>query len=71
MASAFFMENSKKKMKDKIKAIETNLRILLKRFEGLQIDKPDYGINAKLRKVELKVDEINDLLTEIEAMEEL
>ncbi len=58
-------------MKDRITAIKVNLRILLERIDKMKIDKPDYEINAKLQKVELKVDELSDLIAEIEAIVEL
>ena len=64
----FIITVQKKKMKDKITAIKVNLRLLLKRVEELKIDKPDYDVNAKLQKAELKVDELSDLITEIDCI---
>ncbi len=58
-------------MKDRLTAIKVNMRMLLIRVEELKIDEPDYEINAKLQKVELKVDELGELVKEIEAIEEL
>ena len=55
-------------MKERISAIKVNLRLLLKRVEELKIEKPDYEVNAKLGKIELKINEINDLLTEIDTI---
>lgn len=58
-------------MKERLAALRLNLRMLLQRVEELQIEQPDYEVNAKLGKIELKIDEINDLLNWIEAEEEL
>ena len=55
-------------MREKLKAIEVNLRTLLNSVEALEISQPDYAIMAKLNQVELKVDEINDLLREVEGL---
>ena len=55
-------------MNDKITALKVNLRTLLKRAEELIIDKPDYEVNAKLQKAELKIDELSDLLGEIDSI---
>ena len=57
-------------MREKLKAIEVNLRTLLNSVEALEISQPDYAIMAKLNQVELKVDEINDLLREVEGLVE-
>lgn len=55
-------------MKERITAIKLNLRILLKRFEELEIPVPDYEISAKVQKIMLKIDELGDLVTELEAI---
>lgn len=58
-------------MKEKLAAIKVNLRLLLKRIEELKPEQVSYELIAKLQKIELKVDELADLITEIEANEEL
>jgi len=67
----FYLNKKECKVKDKLIAIKLNLRLLLNRIEKLKIDKPDYEVNGKLQKAELKVDEINDIIEEIKALEEL
>ena len=57
-------------MKEKLKAIEVNLRILLQKVEQLKLNVPDYQITFNLQKVQLKIDELNDLITELEADQE-
>jgi restriction endonuclease S subunit len=57
-------------MKEKLAAIQLNLRLLLKRLEELEIPVPDYEVNAKLQKIMLKIDELSDLVTEMEADQE-
>ncbi|MCZ7616733.1 MAG: hypothetical protein M5T52_24990 [Ignavibacteriaceae bacterium] len=57
-------------MKDKIIAIEVNLRRLLERNEKLRNIPLSYEVLAKMQKVKLKIDELNDLISEIEADQE-
>jgi hypothetical protein len=57
-------------MKERIKAIEVNLRFLLNRVEELKLNVPDYQVNALLQKLQLKIDEVSDLLSELEEMGE-
>ena len=58
-------------MKDRLTAIKVNLRLLLKRIEELKMDKADYKVILNIQKAELKIDELNDLIEEIKAIEEL
>ena len=58
-------------MKDKLTAIRVNLISLLRRIEELDIARLDYNIIALIQKIELKIDELNDLIMQIEAREEL
>ena len=51
---------------DTISALKVNLRLLLQRVEKLKLEKPSYELNEKLRKIQLKVDEICDLISELE-----
>ena len=55
-------------MREKIKAIEVNLRFLLMRIERIKIVKPDYEVNAELSKAELKIDELNDVISKLESI---
>lgn len=55
-------------MNERLKAIEVNLRILLGRVEGWRIDGLTYEVIAKLQDIELKIDQLNDLLTELDAI---
>ena len=72
IASAFFMtKNLGKTMKERIIAIEVNLRRLLERMEKLRDIPLSYEVLAKIQKIKLKVDELSDLIIEIEAGEEL
>ncbi|MBL1121405.1 MAG: hypothetical protein D8M26_00785 [Ignavibacteriae bacterium] len=57
-------------MKDRIIAIEVNLRRLLQRIEKLRNIPLSYEVLNKIQKVKLKIDELNDLITEIEADQE-
>lgn len=57
-------------MKDRIIAIEVNLRRLLQRIEKLRNITLSYEVLNKIQKVKLKIDELNDLITEIEADQE-
>lgn len=57
-------------MKDKIIAIEVNLRKLAERIEKLRNIPLTYEVLNKIQKVKLKIDELNDLITEIEADQE-
>jgi hypothetical protein len=53
-------------MKERIIAIEVNLRKLLQRIEKLRNIPLSYEVLAKIQKVKLKIDELSDLITEIE-----
>lgn len=55
-------------MKDKIIATEVNLRRLLDRIEKLRDIPLTYEVLSKIQKVKLKIDELNDLISEIEAI---
>jgi hypothetical protein len=55
-------------MKDKIIATEVNLRRLLERLEKLRDIPLSYEVLTKIQKVKLKIDELNDLIIEIEAI---
>ncbi|MGD8305923.1 MAG: hypothetical protein PVF17_04650 [Ignavibacteria bacterium] len=55
-------------MKEKLKALEVNLRTLLKKVETLEITQPDYAIMAKLGQIELKIDELFDLIRDVEGL---
>lgn len=55
-------------MKERIIAIEVNLRTLLQRIEKLKDIPLSYEVLAKIQKVKLKIDELSDLITEIEAI---
>lgn len=57
-------------MKDKIIAIEVNLRRLLQRIEKLRNIPLTYEVLSKIQKVKIKIDEMNDLLNELEADQE-
>lgn len=57
-------------MKDKIIATEIKLRRLLQRTEKLRDMPLSYEVLAKYQKVKLKIEELSDLITEIEAEEE-
>ena len=56
---------------DTISALEVNLRMLLQRIEKLRNIPLTYEVLTKIQKVKLKIDELSDLITEIEAEEEL
>lgn len=58
-------------MKDRIIAIEVNLRRLLQRIEKLREIPLSYEVLNKIQKMKLKIDELSDLLSELEAEEEL
>ncbi len=53
---------------DTITALKVNLRNLLRRVDELKINQPNYELNEKLRLMQLKVDKLADLVTEIEAL---
>lgn len=55
-------------MKDKIIATEVNLRRLLDRIENLRNIPLSYEVLAKIQKIKLKIDELKDLITEIDAI---
>ena len=55
-------------MKERITAIEVNLRNLLQRIERLRNIKLSYEVLAKTQKVKLKIDEMGDLISEMERM---
>ena len=55
-------------MKEKLKAIEVNMRFLLMRVERIKIVNPDYEVNAELQKAELKIDELNDVISKLESI---
>lgn len=57
-------------MKDRIIAIEVNLRRLLQRIEKLRNIPLSYEVLTKIQKVKHKIDELSDLITEIEADQE-
>lgn len=59
------------KMKDRIIATEVNLRRLLERIEKLRNIPLTYEVLSKIQKVKLKIDELRDLISEIEAKEEI
>lgn len=58
------------KMKERIIAIEVNLRKLLNRIEMLREIPLSYEVLAKYQKMKLKIGELSDLITEIEADQE-
>ncbi len=58
-------------MRDRIIAIEVNLRKLLQRVEKLREIPLSYEVLNKIQKMKLKIDELSDLLSELEAEEEL
>lgn len=58
-------------MKDKIIATEIKLRKLLQRIEKLRDIPLTYEVLTKYQKIKLKIDELSDLISEIEAEEEL
>lgn len=58
-------------MKDRIIATEVNLRRLLERIEKLRNIPLTYEVLSKIQKVKLKIDELRDLISEIEAKEEI
>lgn len=59
-------------MKEKLKAIEFNLRSILRRIELLNVpENVDYEILQVINKIGEKVFEISNLIEEIEAMEEM
>jgi len=58
-------------MKERIIATEVNLRRLLQRVEKLRDIPLSYEVLSKIQKIKLKIDELSDLLTQIEAEEEL
>lgn len=55
-------------MKDRIIAIEVNLRRLLDRIEKLRDIPMTYEVLAKIQKIKLKIDELDDLIAEVEAI---
>ncbi len=57
-------------MKDKIIATEIKLRKLLQRIEKLRDIPLTYEVLAKYQKIKIKIDELSDLITEIEADKE-
>lgn len=57
-------------MKDKMIATEIKLRKLLQRVEKLRNIPLTYEVLAKYQKIKIKIDELDDLITEIEAEEE-
>jgi len=57
-------------MKDRIIAVEVNLRRLLQRIEKLRNIPLTYEVLTKIQKIKLKIDELSDLITEIEADQE-
>lgn len=58
-------------MKDKIVAIEVNLRKLLQRIEMLRNIPLTYEVLAKFQKIKVKIDELSELIIDIETEEEL
>ena len=58
-------------MKERIIAIEVNLRRLLERIEKLRNIPLSYEVLNIIQKIKLKIDELSDLISEIEAEEEL
>jgi hypothetical protein len=50
-------------LQEKLSAIKVNLRLLLTRVEELKVEKPDYEVNA-----ELKIDELNDIISKLEVI---
>ena len=57
-------------MKERIIALEVNLRNLIQRIERLRNIPLSYEKIVKLQKAKLKIDELNDLITELEADQE-
>lgn len=57
-------------MKERIIATEVNLRRLLDRIEKLRNITLTYEVLSKIQKIKLKIDELSDLISEIEAEEE-
>lgn len=67
--SGFFIRNN---MKEKLKAIEFNIRSILRRIERLNApENGDYEMLQIINKINAKVYEISNLIEEIEAMEEI
>lgn len=59
-------------MKEKLKAIEFNIRSILRRIEQVNVpEKVDYEMLQIINKVSEKVLEISNLIEEIEAAEEM
>ena len=59
-------------MKDKLETIKTNLIMLIKMIEeGQWADEVNYSSFQKLEKINEKLGEVEVLIQEIEAMEEL
>lgn len=59
-------------MKEKLKAIEFNIRSILRRIERLNApENGDYEMLQIINKINAKVYEISNLIEEIEAMEEI
>ena len=68
----FCLIKNEYEMKDKIKAVKVNLRILLERIEAIKIPRQiNYEIDQKVNELSDKIYEMADLLEEIEALEEL
>jgi len=55
-------------MKERISALEVNLRKLLLRVEKMRDMPLSYEKIVKLQRVKLKVDELGDLLSELERL---
>ena len=67
--SGFFIGNN---MNEKLKAIEFNIRSILRRIEQLSVQKNvDYEMLQIINKISAKVYELSEVIEEIEALEEL
>ncbi|MDO8549793.1 MAG: hypothetical protein Q7S39_06550 [Ignavibacteria bacterium] len=55
-------------MKERISALKVNLRLLLMRVEKLEVNMIDYNLINKIEKIRLKIDELSDCLSEVEAI---
>jgi len=55
-------------MKERIIALEVNLRRLLHRIEKMRDIPLSYEKLVKMQRVKLKVDELNDLISELEVI---
>ena len=72
MASAFFMNKISNGMKDKLTAIRINLITLLRKIEKLECaEKINYELIRKVDEINKKLGDVEALIQEIEANEEM